>query len=157
MRSEQAFASARGWNRFVVSFVYLAGAAEGRAMALFDPQLHRIARVVETVKSATRSLESVHEIDDTHDSMPTLGIVSAPRKRVHTMRWRKSGRRWIAVDGHTRCEVDPPRDPNEPIQRYLWSVRTSSNGAGGATSSLMESQQAAEQEAAVLNRKEQMK
>ena len=158
MRPEQAFASARGWNRFVVSFVYLAGAAQGRAMAPFDQQqLHRISRVVETVKSATRSLESLHEIDATHDSMPTPGIVSAPRKRVHDMRWRKSGRRWIAVDGHTRCEVNPPRDPNEPIQRYLWSVRTSSNSASGATSSLIESQQAAEQEAAVLNRKEQMK
>jgi hypothetical protein len=127
-------------------------------MAPFDPQqLHRIARVVDTVKSATRPLDSLHEIDDTHDSMPALGIVSAPRKRVHAMRWRKSGRRWIADDGPTRCEVDPPRDPNEPIQRYLWSVWTSSNTASGATSSLMESQQAAEQEAAVLNRKEQMK
>jgi hypothetical protein len=126
-------------------------------MAPFEQkQLHRISRVVGTVKSATRSLENL-EINATHHSTPTLGIVSAPRKRVHAMRWRKSGRRWIAVDGHTRCEVNPPRDPNEPIQRYLWSVRTSSNSASGATSSLMESQQAAEQEAAVLNRKEQMK
>jgi hypothetical protein len=91
-----------------------------------------------------------------HETELTLGTPTR-RKRVHAMRWRKAGRRWIAVDGHTRCEVNPPRDPNEPIQRYFWSVKTSSNTASGATSSLTESQQAAEQEAAVLNRKEQMK
>ena len=66
---------------------------------------------------------------------------------MHAMRWRKSGRKWIAVNGHTKCEVDPPRDPNEPIQKYSWSVHTRSNTASGATSSLMESQQAAEKEA----------
>jgi hypothetical protein len=119
-------------------------------------QLHRISRVVETVKSAARSLETLHETGARDRSTLTPGS-STRSTRLHVMRWRKSGRRWIAVDGHTRCEVDPPRDPNEPIQRYLWSVRTSSNSASGATSSLMESQQAAEQEAAVLNRKEQMK
>jgi hypothetical protein len=123
---------------------------------LEQQQLHRISRVVETVKSAARSLETLHETDARDRSTPTLGS-SVRTTRVHAMRWRKSGRRWIAVAGHTRCEVDPPRDPNEPIQRYFWSVRTSANTASGATSSLMESQQAAEQEAAVLNRQEQMK
>jgi hypothetical protein len=126
-------------------------------MAPFEQQqLHRISRVVEEVKSVTRSLESLHEIDPTHRSTPTPSAVS-PRKRVHAMRWRKSGRKWIAVNGQIRCEVDPPGDPNEPIQKYSWSVRTSSNTASGATSSLMESQQAAEKEAAVLNHQEQMK
>ena len=116
-------------------------------------QLHRISRAVEAVKSATRSLES----DLKHRSTRKLGIISAHRNSVHAMRWRKAGPKWVALDGHTRCEINPPRDPNEPIQRYFWSVRTRSNTASGATSSLMESQRAAEQEAAVLNHTEQMK
>ena len=127
-------------------------------MAPFEQQqLHRISKAVEAVKGASRSLESLHEIDAGDRSTPVLGIGSADRKRVHAMRWRKSGRKWIAVNGQTRCEVDPPHDPNEPIQKYSWSVRTGSNTASGATSSLMESQQAAEKEAAVLNHQEQMK
>jgi hypothetical protein len=158
MRSERAFASDSGLEQVCRFVCLLGGDRRSRAMAPFEQQqLHRISRVVETVKSATRSLENLHEMDTGHRSRPTPGVVSAQRKRVHTMRWRKSGSGWIAVDGHTRCEVNPPRDPNEPIQRYLWSVRTSSNSASGATSSLVESQQAAEQEAAVLNCKEQMK
>jgi hypothetical protein len=127
-------------------------------MAPFErQQLHRISRAVEVVTSATRSLESLHEMDTRHRSMLTREITLAHTNRVHAMRWRKAGRKWIAIDGDTRCEVSPPRDPNEPIQRYLWSARTRSNMASGATSSLMESQQAAEQETAVLNHKEQMK
>ena len=120
-------------------------------------ELHRISSAVEEVKSATRSLESLHEMDSKHRSTLKLDITSAHRNRVHAMRWRKAGRKWVALDGHTRCEINPPPDPNEPIQRYFWSVRTRSNMANGATSSLMESQRAAEQEAAVLNHKEQMK
>jgi hypothetical protein len=120
-------------------------------------QVDRISKAVEVVKSATRSLESLHEMDAKPRSTPTLGMTSAHRNSVHAMRWRKAGRKWVALDGHTRCEVNPPPDPNEPIQRYFWSVRTRSNMASGATSSLRESQRAAEHEAAVLNHQEQLK
>ena len=48
-------------------------------MAPFDQQqLHRISRVVETVKSATRSLESLHEIDAMHDLCRRSALYQLP-------------------------------------------------------------------------------
>ena len=51
------------------------------------------------------------------------------------------------------CEIKPPSSPNQPIQRYSWSVWTGSYRASGATRSLAESKQAVELEAAVLKQR----
>jgi hypothetical protein len=73
---------------------------------------------------------------------------------VYVMRWTKADRKWVAVDGKIRCEVNPPRDPKDPIQRYSWSVRMRGYSTNGGTRSVAESKQAAEQEAAVLKHRE---
>jgi hypothetical protein len=76
---------------------------------------------------------------------------------VYTMRWTKADRRWVAVDGKSRCEIDPPGDPKDPIQMYSWAVRMGGYRMNGGTSSLAESKQAAEQEAAILKHREHAK
>jgi hypothetical protein len=73
------------------------------------------------------------------------------------MRWTKAGGKWVAVNGKIHCEIKPPRDPDDTIQRYSWLVRTGSHRMSGGTSSLAESKQAAEQEVAVFKHREQMK
>ena len=119
-------------------------------------QLHRISRVVEAVKTAARSLKSLHEMDARHLSTPTLGYEPTGRGCTPCAGGKLvEGRsQSMAILGVRSMD---PQDPNEPIQRYFWSVQMGSNIASGATSSLMEPQQAAEKEAAVLNHKEQMK
>ena len=73
------------------------------------------------------------------------------------MRWTKASGKWVAVNGKIHCEVKPPRDSNDPIQGYSWLVRSGSHRMSGATSSLAESKQAAEQEVTVFKHREQMK
>jgi hypothetical protein len=73
------------------------------------------------------------------------------------MRWAKTDGKWIAANGKIHCEIRPPPDPADPIQKYSWSVRRGSNRVSGGTQSLAESKQAAEQEVAVLKHREQMK
>ena len=73
------------------------------------------------------------------------------------MRWTKAGGKWVAANGKIHCEIKQPRDPDDPIQRYSWLVRTGSHRKSGATSSLAESKQAAEDEVTVFKHRAQMK
>jgi hypothetical protein len=73
------------------------------------------------------------------------------------MRWNKTGQKWLAVEGPYRCEVTAPLNPDQPIERYSWSMRAGRQSVSGATSSLAESKLAAEQEVQILKDRGEIK